>query len=148
MTTCYFYEGGDLKYVSNKVISELVANWHSTGEMPLQLVEVVTTMSTGLRNRYTRQIEVEDAVQIGLLAIVRLKEKFDPSRELFNYFTTIILNDLRKQRMKNKRWDGSCDWTEGIRNGDDERTAREQAAWKFKASWLTDRAYEKLDYEK
>ena len=111
-------------YCTNGELSGLIAAWHSTGVMPGRLIEVVTHIASGCRNRYCRTLDLDDAVQTALLLIFKKKHKFEADRQCFNYMTTIIINEFRQLRYRQRRWTESCEWSDGLQNGSNKDSAR------------------------
>jgi len=89
-------------------IDELTSLYLSTKDKRVfnKLCDLLTLMATKLVDWVKiKHIEREDAIQECLIVALEKIERFDSSRgKAFNFFTTIMLNNLRSVYRKNKRY--------------------------------------------
>lgn len=73
----------------------MVADWQATDVMPIELIDTIGKIVAGCVLRYYPGSDIEECTQRALLVVLRRKHKFDPSRNLFAYFSTLCLNEIR-----------------------------------------------------
>jgi len=94
------------KYIDNKkfesLIIEFCSGQHHNSE---ELMELFDKLITNIINSFNFKVEMDDAKQECYLLILKILKNFDPSQgSAFNYFTTIILNNLKLISTKNRKY--------------------------------------------
>lgn len=93
-------------YINNKAFEELIQQYMA-GDRSIQdeLFEYFDILITHLMNGYSFKIDKEEAKQECFLLILRVLNNFNKENgKAFNYFTTVILNNLRLIYTKNKKY--------------------------------------------
>jgi DNA-directed RNA polymerase specialized sigma24 family protein len=93
-------------YIDNKRFEELIQSY-STGDMTVQeeLFDLFGILIDRLMSGYSFKVDKDEAKQECFLLILRVLKNFNrESGAAFNYFTTVILNNLRLVYTKNKRY--------------------------------------------
>jgi DNA-directed RNA polymerase specialized sigma24 family protein len=93
-------------YIDNKRFEELIKLYKKSPEVyENDLFEMFDTL-TG----FSFKLEEEDAKQECFLLILKTLKNFNPEMgNAFNYFTTIILNNLKLLYTKNKKYNQKID---------------------------------------
>lgn len=116
-----------MDYVSNKDLKKWVRSWRKSGEMPGELVEAVRAITEGVCSRYCRGFDLDEANQFALLRVFLCKDKMRLSGNLFNYITTVVVNEIRQKWRNSKKWRQAVQWVEGCVNGKPRPDADEKA---------------------
>lgn len=94
-------------YINNKKFEEVIKKYLSRGGKKKYEAELVTMMEsliTNIINGFNFHIDKEDAKQECFLLILKTLKKFKADKgSAFNYFTTIIVNNLKLLYTKNKK---------------------------------------------
>jgi DNA-directed RNA polymerase specialized sigma24 family protein len=93
-------------YIDNKRFEELI-QIYSTGDMSVQeeLFDLFGLLIDRLMTGYSFKVDKDEAKQECFLLILRVLKNFNrESGAAFNYFTTVILNNLRLVYTKNKKY--------------------------------------------
>lgn len=93
-------------YIDNKQFENLIQKYMSGNkEVEEELFSLFGTLITNIQNGFKFQIEADDAKQECFLLILKVLKNFNKENgAAFNYFTTIILNNLRFLYTKNKNY--------------------------------------------
>jgi DNA-directed RNA polymerase specialized sigma subunit len=93
-------------YIDNKKFEEVIANYQQDpAEHETEMIEMFDLLITSIIHSFRFKVDHDDAKQECFLLILKNVNKFDSSKgKAFNYFTTTILNHLKLQYTKNKRY--------------------------------------------
>lgn len=93
-------------YIDNKRFEYLIQSYSSDNkENEEELFNIFSLLIDRLMNGFSFKVDKEEAKQECLLLILKVLRNFDKSRgAAFNYFTTIILNNLRLIYTKRKKY--------------------------------------------
>lgn len=99
------------KYIDNERFEELIVEFRSgdrTNEEELMLM--FYTLIDKIIGSFSYNVSKEDATQECLLLILQKLKAFDPKKgTAFNFFTTSIINNLKRLYTKNKRYEKKID---------------------------------------
>lgn len=97
----------DKNYIDNKRFEILVDEYtQKNRNNEDELFEMFDLLITNILLGFRFNIDLEDAKQECFLLILKVLQNFDTSKgTAFNYFTTVIVNNLRLLYTKNKRYD-------------------------------------------
>ena len=94
-------------YIDNKKFEELIQKYKAGEgeEVEVELFEMFDILITNIIEGFRFQVDPEDAKQECFLLILKVLNNFDKDNgAAFNYFTTIILNNLKFLFTKNKNY--------------------------------------------
>jgi len=94
-------------YINNKRFEEIIPLYLSTPkEYEDELMELFDLLITNILESFKFNIDKEDAKQECFLLILKTLKNFQPSKgSAFNYFTTVIVNNLKLLYTKNKKYE-------------------------------------------
>ena len=94
-------------YLDNKRFEELIKLYQSNPEIyGEELTQNFSILIENILHSFNFKLEEDDAKQECFLLIFKILKNFKPIQgTAFNYFTTIILNNLKLIYSKNKRYD-------------------------------------------
>ena len=93
-------------YIDNKRFEELIKNY-VLGDKSVEddLFHHFDLIIDGVMSKFGFKIDKEEAKQECYLLILRILRNFDPKNgAAFNYFTTVIVNNMRLIYTKNKKY--------------------------------------------
>lgn len=95
-------------YINNKKFEETIKNYLASkaGKKKFEgeLVEQFDMLITNIINGFNFHVDKDDAKQECFLLVFRTIKKFKPDKgAAFNYFTTIIVNNLKLLFTKNRK---------------------------------------------
>jgi DNA-directed RNA polymerase specialized sigma subunit len=98
-------------YIDNKRFEELIKLYKKSPEVyENDLFEMFDTLISNIITGFSFKLEEEDAKQECFLLILKTLKNFNPEMgNAFNYFTTIILNNLKLLYTKNKKYNQKID---------------------------------------
>ena len=93
-------------YLDNKRVEELISNYLEDPESnEEELMAMFDLLITNIIGSFNFSVDVDDAKQECFLLILKTLKKFKKSSgSAFNYFTTIIINNLKLIYSKNKKY--------------------------------------------
>lgn len=93
-------------YLNNKRFEELIKLYLTNKkEYEVELFELFSLLINNIQKTFHFKIEEEDATQDCFVLILKTLPNFKPENgSAFNYFTTIILNNLKLIYTKNKKY--------------------------------------------
>jgi len=93
-------------YIDNKKFEYLIQAYKAgDNDVEEELFEMFNLLIMNIINSYKFKVDREDAVQECFLLILKVLKNFDKENgAAFNYFTTIILNNLRFLYTKNRNY--------------------------------------------
>lgn len=95
-------------YIDNKEFENLIKDYKQEGEpdkYPPRLIELFDLLIENILQSFRFKVDFDDAKQECFILVLKTVRNFDPSRgSAFNYFTTVILNELKLLYSKNKRY--------------------------------------------
>ncbi len=93
-------------YIDNKKFETLIQDFKSGNkEHEDELFEMFDTLISRLMISFKFNVDYEEAKQECFLLILKVLKNFNrESGQAFNYFTTVILNNLRLLYSKNKKY--------------------------------------------
>ncbi len=93
-------------YIDNKKFETLIQEFKSGNKaIENELFEMFDTLISRLMLSFKFNVDHEEAKQECFLLILKVLKNFNKdSGQAFNYFTTVILNNLRLLYSKNKRY--------------------------------------------
>lgn len=96
-----------MDYINNVRFEEMIGMYVSGNtSIEAELISNFTLLIDNITNSFHFKVDIDDARQECFLLILRTLKNFKPSNgSAFNYFTTIIVNNLRLLYSKNKRYD-------------------------------------------
>jgi DNA-directed RNA polymerase specialized sigma subunit len=94
-------------YINNKRFEELIPLYLQENEKyEEELMELFDLLITNIIESFKFNIEKDDAKQECFLLILKTLKNFNPNRgSAFNYFTTVIVNNLKLLYTKNKKYE-------------------------------------------
>ena len=97
---------GKKHYIDNKRFEDLIFSYKENSEEEnTELVGMFDMLISNILIAFGFKVDVEDAKQDCFLLILKSLPNFDRSKgSAFNYYTTIILNNLKLVYTKNKRY--------------------------------------------
>ena len=98
--------GKKVYYINNKRFEKIIPLYLRTPkEYEDELMELFDLLITNIIESFKFNIDKEDAKQECFLLILKTLKNFQPSKgSAFNYFTTIIVNNLKLLYTKNKKY--------------------------------------------
>lgn len=92
-------------YISNSEFERLITGYNLSGLYETEVFTSFDLLFTNIFDSYKFNIDKDDAKQDCMLLLLRTVKKFTPDKgKAFNYFTTIILNNLRLNYTKNQKY--------------------------------------------
>jgi DNA-directed RNA polymerase specialized sigma subunit len=93
-------------YINNKRFEELVLNYKTDRpKYELELVETLDLLITNILMSFRFKVDHDDAKQECFVLCLRVLENFSSEKgSAFNYFTTVIINNLKLMFTKNKKY--------------------------------------------
>lgn len=99
--------GKKMYYIDNKRFEELIPLYlidPSTHED--EIIELFDLLITNILESFKFNIDKDDAKQECFLLVLKTLKNFKPSKgSAFNYFTTVIVNNLKLLYTKNKKYE-------------------------------------------
>jgi len=94
-------------YINNKRFEEIIPLYlRSPREYEDELMELFDLLITNIIESFKFNIDKEDAKQECFLLILKTLKNFKSSKgSAFNYFTTVIVNNLKLLYTKNKKYE-------------------------------------------
>lgn len=110
----------DKYYIDNKKFEELIKLYKiSQREHEDELFEMFDLLILNILKGFSFNLEEDDAKQECFLLILKTLKNFNPEiGNAFNYFTTIILNNLKLLYTKNKKYNEKIDMYMDMRKTD------------------------------
>jgi len=106
-------------YIDNKRFEELIGQFktgHKDGED--ELFTMFDTLIDRLIMAYKFKVDHEEAKQECFLLILKVLNNFNKDAgQAFNYFTTVILNNLRLLYSKNKKYNEKMEIYKNMKSG-------------------------------
>ena len=93
-------------YIDNKRFEELIPLYlENNSEYETELISLFDLLITNILESFKFKIDKDDAKQECFLLVLKTLKNFNPSRgSAFNYFTTVIVNNLKLIYTKNKKY--------------------------------------------
>jgi len=93
-------------YIDNKHFEKIIKQYLSDQKgNEDELMSLFDLLIDNIINSFNFRIEKEDAKQECFVLILKVLKNFDPAQgSAFNYFTTVIVNNLRLIYTKNKKY--------------------------------------------
>jgi len=97
---------GNKHYINNKKFEQLIGLYkQDPKEYEDELFEMFDLLISNIITGFSFKLEEDDAKQECFLLILKTLKNFNPEMgNAFNYFTTIILNNLKLLYTKNKKY--------------------------------------------
>ena len=91
-------------YINNTDFEIWVSGYNVSGLYEFELFSAFELLFTSIFKSYAFKVEEEDARQDCMLLLLRTVRNFTPDKgRAFNYFTTVILNNLRLLYTKDQK---------------------------------------------
>mgnify|MGYP003954685719 CR=1 FL=1 len=99
--------GKKVYYIDNKRFEELIPLYLvSPSEHEDELISLFDLLITNILESFKFNIDKDDAKQECFLLVLKTLKNFKPSKgSAFNYFTTVIVNNLKLLYTKNKKYE-------------------------------------------
>ena len=99
--------GKKMYYINNKRFEEIIPLYlQSPREYEDELMELFDLLISNIIESFKFKIDRDDAKQECFLLILKTLKNFQPSKgSAFNYFTTVIVNNLKLLYTKNKKYE-------------------------------------------
>ena len=99
--------GKKVHYIDNKRFEEIIPLYlHNREDYEDELMELFDLLITNILESFKFNIDKDDAKQECFLLILKTLKNFQPSKgSAFNYFTTVIVNNLKLLYTKNKKYE-------------------------------------------
>tara|TARA_R100000152_G_C6771271_1_gene197746 strand:- start:1084 stop:1476 length:393 start_codon:yes stop_codon:yes gene_type:complete len=93
-------------YLNNKEFEELIKNYIKHPMLyESDLVEKLDLLITNILHTFKFKVDPDDARQECFVLAFKVLKNFDPNHgSAFNYFTTVIVNNLKLMYTKNKKY--------------------------------------------
>ena len=103
--------GKKVHYIDNKRLEEIIPLYlQNHSEYEDELMGLFDLLITNIIESFKFKIDKDDAKQECFLLILKTLKNFRPSKgSAFNYFTTVIVNNLKLLYTKNKRYESKID---------------------------------------
>jgi len=104
-------------YLDNKRFEKVIPLYlNNPREYEDELMGLFSVLITNIIESFKFKIDKEDATQECFLLILKTLKNFQPSKgSAFNYFTTVIVNNLKLLYTKNKKYETKLSEYEAIR---------------------------------
>ena len=111
--------GKRMYYINNKRFEEIIPLYlQYPEEYEEELMNLFDLLITNIIESFKFSIDKDDAKQECFLLILKTLKNFQPSKgSAFNYFTTVILNNLRLLYSKNKRYNEKLEAYKSYKTG-------------------------------
>jgi len=111
--------GKKVYYLNNKRFEEIIPLYLSTPEdYEDELMGLFDLLITNIIEGFKFNIDKEDAKQECFLLILKTLKNFQPSKgSAFNYFTTVIVNNLKLLYTKNKKYEKKMEEYHNLKSG-------------------------------
>ena len=98
-------------YINNERFEELISKYiEDPRKYEDELMEMFDLLITNIIGSFNFSVDIDDAKQECFLLILKTLKKFKKSSgSAFNYFTTIIINNLKLIYSKNKKYQKKID---------------------------------------
>lgn len=98
--------GKKKNYINNKEFESIIRGYKNDPELNEdRLVELFDLLIENILQSFRFKVDFDDAKQECFILVFKTLKNFDPDRgAAFNYFTTIILNNLKLIYTKNKKY--------------------------------------------
>ena len=108
------------QYINNEEFEELILSYKAEPEkFEGKLVEMFELLIDNIIASFKFQVDDADAKQECFTLVLRTVKNFKPKKgTAFNYFTTVILNQLKLQYTKEKRYREKIDAYIDMKKGD------------------------------
>lgn len=94
----------DTHYLDNNRLEALIKIYKRNPAHNEELMQLFDRLITTIMESFGFEVEKDDAKQECFLLVLKTLKNFDPdSGSAFNYFTTVIVNNLRLIYSKNKK---------------------------------------------
>jgi DNA-directed RNA polymerase specialized sigma24 family protein len=99
--------GKKVYYIDNKRFEEIIPLYlHCPKDYEDELMGLFDILITNIIESFKFNIDKDDAKQECFLLILKTLKNFQPSKgSAFNYFTTVIVNNLKLLYTKNKKYE-------------------------------------------
>lgn len=93
-------------YLNNSRFEEVIKNYLQTpNEYERELVELLDVLITNILMSFKFKVDPDDAKQECFMLVFKTLKNFNPGNgSAFNYFTTVIVNNLKLLYTKNKKY--------------------------------------------
>jgi DNA-directed RNA polymerase specialized sigma subunit len=93
-------------YLNNKDFEELIKNYlKDNSKYESELVDKLDLLITNILHTFKFRVDPDDARQECFVLAFKVLKNFDPNHgSAFNYFTTVIVNNLKLMYTKNKKY--------------------------------------------
>jgi DNA-directed RNA polymerase specialized sigma subunit len=93
-------------YIDNKEFERLIKDYlNDKATHESELIAMFDLLITNIIDSFNFKIDKEDAKQECFLLVIKVLSNFNPEQgSAFNYFTTIIINNLKLVYTKNKKY--------------------------------------------
>ena len=93
-------------YLDNTRFEEVIKNYLQTpDEYERELVELLDVLITNILMSFKFKVDPDDAKQECFMLVFKTLKNFNPGNgSAFNYFTTVIVNNLKLLYTKNKKY--------------------------------------------
>jgi len=107
LTGLLYGMGKKVNYINNKRFEEIIPLYLlNTQEYEEELMGLFDLLITNILASFKFNIDRDDAKQECFLLILKTLKNFQPERgSAFNYFTTVIVNNLKLLYTKNKKYE-------------------------------------------
>ncbi len=97
-------------YLDNKDLERTICQFIACSTVPNEygphLISLFDVLIHNIYSSFKFKVEYDDAAQDCFLVIFQILKNFDPSKSsAFNYFTTVIANELRRIYSKDKKYE-------------------------------------------
>lgn len=89
-------------YASREKVKELVVIAQATGQLPVELCDIICKVVVGLIGRNNMSLDRQDMCQDAVALISTKIANINPEDNCFSYITTICFNCLRQAYRRNK----------------------------------------------
>ena len=93
-------------YINNKEFQDVIEGYlNNPSKYESRLVELLDLLITNILMSFKFNVDFDDAKQECFLLVFKTLKNFNPeSGSAFNYFTTVIVNNLKLMFTKNKKY--------------------------------------------
>ena len=93
-------------YINNKEFQEVIEGYlNDPAEYESRLCELLDLLITNILMSFKFNVDFDDAKQECFLLVFKTLKNFNPENgSAFNYFTTVIVNNLKLMFTKNKKY--------------------------------------------
>ena len=93
-------------YINNKEFETLIKNYlENPPEYENEMVEIFDLLITNILHSFKVKVDFDDAKQECFVLVLKTLKNFKPGKgSAFNYFTTVIVNNLKLIYTKNKKY--------------------------------------------